>query len=157
IYICHRARPPTRWPCSPNLPRLNASSPPLIAIHSSTGPLGLVIGLPDHNPPGLVPTHPAQHRRLVIPRSAYQRPHRQALKLAFALIQENFQLTSTPASHQQILPPISIHITPAHSRPQLAQLVRQQRLALEVVEFLLVMGVLKQLTLVFVQGLRVEG
>src|SRR5207247_6234282 len=83
--------------------------------------------------------------------------HRRTLIPPFALIPDNVHLTSTSAPHQQIFPPVPIHITPAHSRPQLAQLVRQQRLPRKIIILFFMMAVLEQLAHVLVNWLLVVG
>ena len=60
--------------------------------------------------------------------------------MALAVVVENGQPASLASGHSQVLPSIAIHIEPGHPWPELAQTARQQRLALEIVEGVLMMG-----------------
>src|SRR5205814_8807754 len=95
--------------------------------------------------------------RLVPRRALLQARSDPRLEPTTAIVAIHRHSPPTPAADNQILPPVSVHVIPRHSRPQLAQLPRQQRLPLKIVELFLMMAVLEQLTHILVNGLMVDG
>ena len=62
-----------------------------------------------------------------------------------AIIPVSSHVAASAAGNDQVIPSIAVEITPGDSRPELAELFAQQRLALEIVERVLVVDMLEEM------------
>src|SRR6185437_11636563 len=130
--------PPPPHPPPPPPPRHHRPRAALRAQHT----------LPAHLPPHIVSAHPPPVAQpvLVVRRAHHHSPHRPhhsrlvprqhflkgrpfpPLEAPLPVVLIHPQPPPPPAPYHQILPPVPVHVPPPHSRPQLAQFARQQRL-----------------------------
>jgi hypothetical protein len=75
-----------------------------------------------------------------------QRRFEQPFETSAPVVPVTGQLPATTARNDQVLAAIAIDIEPAHAGPKLTQAARQEWLAVKIIEGLLVMGVLEQVT-----------
>ena len=89
---------------------------------------------------------PAEYSGLAPRHHRIERRVEQTLKTAVAIISKTGHLAAFAGANDQILTPIAVQVEPRYSRAELAKAAGQQRLALEIVERVLVVGVLQELT-----------
>ena len=83
----------------------------------------------------------AKHGRLIARGGAIHGSIGDGRKSAVAVVVVNAEMSAFAAGDDQIIPAIPIEIVPANARSELAEAIGQERLALEIVEGVFVMGV----------------
>jgi len=146
------------WAALSGQPVVDCSGGQIILPHA--GPQRqtiLIIGRTGQDHSLARPFAPTQHAGLIPYQQTVKRGPIQPLEAAAAIIAIYRHFSTPPAAQQQVIPTVLVHVPPCHARPQLAELPGQQWLPLKIVELILVMAVMKQLTLVFKDGSSVEG
>ena len=100
---------------------------------------------------------PSEHGGLVARDRAGERRFEAPFKTPAAIVAIHRQRTAAPAADDQVFPPIAIQIEPRDTRTELAQAIRQQRLARIVIERLVLMSVVKPRAHVLKQRRRSGG